>query len=169
MADKNVILKDGEDTLYPKTLLSLVDGMPQPTSADNGKMLGVDNGAYKLVEGGGGSLYQHNLVIQGGTTYSSPPYTFLGNSIIISDSPTPLTVPDIAAYLYANGFIDNNHRFLATGMVTITSSQTVADLYGMWSTDGAAVSFDARAKGSGNYTITTSYLRWYSDMVVQIS
>lgn len=28
--------------------------IPKPTTADNGKTLGVENGAYALVEGGGG-------------------------------------------------------------------------------------------------------------------
>ena len=69
MAEKNVILKDGAYTLYPKTLLSLVDGMPQPTSADNGKILGVDNGAYALVEGGGGM--SNPMTTRGDIIYAS--------------------------------------------------------------------------------------------------
>lgn len=44
------------DILYPKTSVDQVDGLPTPTSSDNGKFLGVSSGAYALVTGGSGGM-----------------------------------------------------------------------------------------------------------------
>lgn len=47
--------------------------IPTPTTADNGKVLGVSNGAYALQEasggGGGINLYSHRLTIKGNDYY----------------------------------------------------------------------------------------------------
>lgn len=45
--------------------------IPTPTTADNGKVLGVANGAYALQEasGGGTQLYSHQLTINGSDYY----------------------------------------------------------------------------------------------------
>lgn len=47
--------------------------IPTPTTADNGKVLGVSNGAYALQEAGGGgggiNLYSHQLAINGSDYY----------------------------------------------------------------------------------------------------
>ena len=45
------------DILYPKTSVDQVEGLPTPTSSDNGKVLGVSSGSYALVSSGGGTAY----------------------------------------------------------------------------------------------------------------
>ena len=72
MADNGKLQFFGQ-TVYPQTTVSNIlndDGTqwtppPTPTTADNGKVLGVTNGAYALQEasggGGGTQLYLHKI------------------------------------------------------------------------------------------------------------
>lgn len=62
------------DVLYPKTSVDQVDGLPTPTSSDNGKVLGVSSGSYALVSSGGG----------GGSAY---PTVTISQSQIVSQDP----------------------------------------------------------------------------------
>ena len=152
MAEKNVILKDGEDTLYPKTLLSLVDGMPQPTSADNGKMLGVDNGAYKLVEGGGGGqLYRHHIRILTGalTMNKAVLVSFISNSI------TPISsMSELATFLYNNGFVSWTHPMKATSYKTTGYNDSICAIY--TSDDGLTVKYTTLNGTEANYANTAN-------------
>lgn len=60
--------------------------VPTPTTADNGKVLGVTNGAYALQEasGGGGEIYMHNIITK----------RFTGRVQFYTTSKTPLTFND---------------------------------------------------------------------------
>ena len=54
----------------PNVLSGMLDGisgtqLPSPTESDNGKVLGVDNGEYKLVEQSGGSKAIGDIVLLG--------------------------------------------------------------------------------------------------------
>lgn len=65
--------------------------VPEPTAADNGKVLGVDDGEYALVEqsggGGGGIEIKYGLIRTGQTSYSI-------NHLHEDASPTPATADD---------------------------------------------------------------------------
>lgn len=78
-----------DGTYASKDEIPNVPAIPNPTTSDNGKVLGVANGAYALQEaggGGGGVLYRHmvncGLPELGGIVVE---FSFL------SSNPTPLT------------------------------------------------------------------------------
>lgn len=68
-----------DETYAGKDEIPNVPAIPAPTTADNGKVLGVANGAYALqaASGGGTQLYSHNLNIDN------------NNYFFISTSETP--------------------------------------------------------------------------------
>lgn len=90
----------------PNVLSGMLDGisgtqLPSPTESDNGKVLGVDGGEYKLVEQSGGSEYtpqKYIVVKNGASTYgllhtAGGPYTEadwsdLCSQLTILDSPS---------------------------------------------------------------------------------
>lgn len=65
--------------------------IPAPTTADNGKVLGVANGEYALQEaggGGGGGLYRHNVLISNKESTADPFYVYV---VVYSTSDSPIT------------------------------------------------------------------------------
>ena len=86
--------------------------IPTPTTADNGKVLGVANGAYALQEasGGGTQLYQHLVAGTEGN--------FSIMFLFISSKSTPITsgmdfssYPGIGEGLLVNGYLKNNAKY----------------------------------------------------------
>lgn len=91
---------------------TLSDGsiIPTPTTADNGKVLGVTNGAYALQEAGGG----------GATGYTVLFHQVSGGTIIYGDGTTE-TISEVLSYV-----TKNNVRMLI-GLVPFNNSWTVSD------------------------------------------
>ena len=97
MTDKPIkaTLDSSDDSVKTqKPILIQLDDIPTPTDADAGKVLGVDDeGKYELTEGGGGSLYMHN--VQVGSKLVIP---------LIVDKAEPFTFPEFVAILYDLGY-----------------------------------------------------------------
>ena len=122
--------------------------------------------------GGGGSeahLYQHNLNFQGGNKYSSPEFSLVGTSVIITNSSEQFTVASLAEYLYTNGFISTSNKFNISGLVSDNNASVRYLLCGMWSTDGTNVTFLGNELSQpSSINLSTSYIRNFDDTVVQI-
>lgn len=81
--------------------------VPTPTTADNGKVLGVTNGEYALQEAGGGGskLYKHDVYYSSGgkTLYA----TFISN---IETEFTEWSFPSFYAPILTNGTLDSSGK-----------------------------------------------------------
>ena len=76
-----------DETYAGKDEIPNVPDIPTPTTADNGKVLGVANGAYALQEasGGGTKLYRHELSTDQDGAYSQYMYVFSPTETEYSD------------------------------------------------------------------------------------
>lgn len=159
MAEKNVILKDGEDTLYPKTKAELVEGLTSvvanPTLAGTeADLTGLQVGdtKYKVPSGGGGGqLYRHHIRLLSGalTMNKAVLVSFISNSI------TPISsISELATFLYNNGFVGWIHPMKATSYKTAGYNDSICAIY--TSDDGLTVKNATLNGTETNYSSTTS-------------
>lgn len=98
--------------------------VPTPTTADNGKVLGVTNGAYALQEAGGRQLYQHNIKLKNTTQNFSNSLVYFS---LINDVASPYTtVMQVATALASmNLTLSSEGGLPATGMYSAYSDRVM--------------------------------------------
>ena len=104
--------------------------IPTPTAEDNGKMLGVDNGAYALVEGGGKKLYAHYIRCGQGI-----------NTVIVNDDSTAFTSASLGAFLLELNATNGQRCIPTTSIISVDSDGKLKIQHGlMTNASGSAVS-----------------------------
>lgn len=98
--------------------------IPSPTTADNGKVLGVTNGAYALQEASGGQLYQHNIRLKNTTKDFSSSRVYFS---FINDVASPYTtVIQVAMALASmNLTLSSEGGLPATGLYSAYSDRVM--------------------------------------------
>lgn len=110
-----------DETYAGKDEIPNVPAIPTPTTSDNGKVLGVANGAYALQEasgGGGTQLYQHLILLNDGTILS-----------VVSNSSEKYTDSTVQ-YIATGAILPNNIKYYGISVYYSedTSGGTSADL-----------------------------------------
>lgn len=99
--------------------------IPTPTTADNGKVLGVTNGAYALQDAGGGvKLYQHNILLKNTSNSFSNSRVFFS---FINDVASPYTTVISVAIALAsmNLTLSSEVGLPATGLYSTYSDKVM--------------------------------------------
>lgn len=98
--------------------------VPTPTTADNGKVLGVANGEYALQEASGGQLYQHNIRLKNTTKDFSSSRVYFS---FINDVASPYTtVIQVAMALASmNLTLSSEGGLPATGLYSAYSDRVM--------------------------------------------
>lgn len=137
-----------------------VPDIPEPTSVDNGKTLGVENGAYALVAGSGGdNYYSHSILIYSNNGYARASCT------IINKSSVPFTFTSMKQYMSAHQ--GSMHCLSAVGLYLSDSKVfTIVGLTG--SSDGTSV-YAVILDSTMRFGEVSAGFNNLSDTVVQIS
>ena len=130
--------------------------IPTPTTSDNGKVLGVANGAYALQEasgGGGAQLYGHSFSIE----CTDGPISWTGYLNLICSKPERFNTPaEIAQYFLNKGAVAGDW-IPCNGYAYESSNYSQIIALTIVSKNSVSVFGNAAISGEMSITITKSY------------